>query len=414
MRIAVVGSGIAGLGAAWLLHPEHEITLFEADDRVGGHTHTVTVQDPSGPLAVDTGFIVFNELTYPNFVRLLGRLGVASRPTAMSFSVRCDRTGIEYSGTSLNTLFAQRRNLVRLRFLGMIRDILRFNREAPRLLEGGDERETVGAFLARRRYGEAFVDQYLVPMGAAIWSAPPGTFLEFPVRFVVEFFRNHRLMSLSGRPVWRTVAGGSARYVDALIAPFRDRIRTHSPVLAIRRSPDAVRLKVGGQGELAFDHVVVACHADQALAALADPTDSEREVLAAFPYQRNDVVLHTDASILPRRPLAWAAWNYHVPAAPTDLVTVTYNMNRLQGLQTGETYCVTLNEDRMVRADRVVRRFVYEHPLFRAGRTMAQQRHRELVGVNRTSFCGAYWGYGFHEDGLASAMAVAEAFGSRL
>lgn len=414
MRIAIVGSGISGLSAAYLLHADHEITLFEADDRAGGHTHTVPVELDGESHAVDTGFIVFNERNYPNFVRLLGRLGVRSHETTMSFSVRCDRTGLEYNGTSINRLFAQRRNLVNPGFYRMLRDILRFNREAAAVLEGGRGSTTVGEYVTENRYSEAFTERYLIPMGAAIWSAPPGSFRDFPIRFVVEFFRNHSLLGLRGHPVWRVIDGGSFRYVEALTRGFRDRIRTGWPVRSVTRLPDRVNVTAGANQVEPFDHVVLACHADQALQVLTDASDRERELLEAFPYQPNDVVLHTDVSALPKRRLAWGSWNYRIRRERTDRVTLTYDMNMLQGLNASRVFCVTLNEDGLVSPAHVIRRLTYHHPLFTSTRAAAQKRHAEVINVNRTSFCGAYWGYGFHEDGLASALRVCRPLGGTL
>lgn len=414
MRIAIVGSGISGLVCAWLLHTEHEVTLFEAERRIGGHTHTVHVDSGGRSVAVDTGFIVFNTLNYPNFVKLLDRLGVASQPTSMSFSVRDDEEDLEYNGSSLNGLFCQRRNLVRPRFWRMIRDLLRFNREALAVLDADDERMTLGEYVERQRYSRMFIDHYLVPMGAAIWSSPPGRFREFPIRFVVDFFNNHKLLSVSGRPVWRVVVGGSARYVEAMTASFRDRLRPGCRVRQVRRGASGVEVTADGCGTTTFDQVILACHSDEALAALADPSETERELLQAFPYQVNDVLLHTDVSVLPRRRRAWAAWNYRIVPGESERVTLNYNMNILQRLETPDVFVVTLNDRRSVQPSSVRGEFTYSHPVYVAGRTAAQRRHAELIRVNRTSFCGAYWGYGFHEDGVKSALAVCRAFGQEL
>jgi predicted NAD/FAD-binding protein len=327
----------------------------------------------------------------------------------MSFSVRCDRTGLEYNGTSLNRLFAQRRNLLRPRFLGMLRDILRFHRQAPEILARDDEETTVGQYLEENRFGRSFGEHYLVPMGAALWSCPPDTFRQFPIRFLVEFMRNHFLLQLRGRPVWRVICGGSARYVEAMTRRFSDRIRLSSPVRRVSRGTDGVRISTDGVGTETYDHAILACHADQALAMLDRPTRVERELLGAFPYQRNEVVLHTDTSLLPRKRLAWASWNYHLGRHKRDRSTVTYNMNLLQGLESRNTFLVTLNDLERIHPDRVIRRYVYHHPVYARGRASAQARHEDVIGPNRTSFCGAYWGYGFHEDGVASALRVCRA-----
>ena len=411
-RIAIVGSGISGLVTAHLLHRQHAITLFEADTHIGGHTHTHDITLGGERQAVDTGFIVFNHKTYPHFTRLLATLGVASDETLMSFSVSCARTGLEYNGTSLDTLFAQRRNLVSPGFLGMVRDILRFNREAREQaarLPG----VTVGEWVARLGYGTRFVNHYLVPMGASIWSCPPGEFLQFPVRFVMTFFENHGMLQVNDRPVWRVIRGGSARYVEALTAPFKGQIRLQTPVRGIRREADGVHVRTSSGTEV-FDEVVLACHADQALGMLEDPSPLETDLLGAFPYQANATVLHTDARILPRARRAWAAWNYHIPTTPGLPVTLTYNMNILQRLRSAHTFCVSLNSPGALAPEHILREMTYHHPLFAASREAAQARHPELIRANRTSYCGAYWGYGFHEDGVNSALAVGRAFGEAL
>jgi predicted NAD/FAD-binding protein len=410
MKIAIIGTGIAGNVAARRLHAEHDITVFEADSHVGGHTHTHRIELDGEVQQIDTGFIVFNDRTYPNFIALLDELGVASQPSSMSFSVRNEQSGLEYNGTSLNGLFAQRRNLLRPSFLRMIADILRFNREAPRLLgEEGDE-IALGAYLAEHAYSSRFIADYLVPMGAAIWSTDPDRMLGFPARFFVRFLHNHGMLSVNDRPAWRAIAGGSARYVEKLIAPWRHLIRLDCPVEQVRRLADGVRVVSRGGVAERYDHVFFACHADTALRLLADPSPAEREILGALPYQSNDVVLHTDTSLLPRARRAWAAWNYHVPAGRGDGVALTYNMNILQGLTSRHTYCVTLNRTEHIDPRRVLRRLCYSHPLFTPEGIAAQRRHHEISGANRTHYCGAYWRHGFHEDGVASALAALRLF----
>lgn len=411
MKVAVVGTGISGNVVAQRLHAAgHALTVFEAGDHVGGHAHTHEIELDGQRHHVDTGFIVFNERTYPNFVALLGDLGVASQPSSMSFSVRNDDSKLEYNGSSLNGLFAQRRNLLRPAFLGMLADILRFNREALGLLEGATVDLTLGDYLQTHRYGERFVADYLIPMGAAIWSTDPQRMFDFPAQFFVRFLHNHGMLSVHDRPTWRVIRGGSACYVDRLVAPWRDRIRLRCPVESVRRLPDGVLIGARGRSVERFDQVFLACHADQALRLLADPSPEERAVLGALPYQRNEAVLHTDTSLLPRRRRAWAAWNYHLPAGRREGLALTYNMNILQGLRARQTLCVTLNDSARIDPRRVLRRMVYEHPLFTPAGVVAQQRHHEISGVRLTHYCGAYWRYGFHEDGVVSALAALRLF----
>jgi predicted NAD/FAD-binding protein len=403
MKIAIIGTGIAGNVAGYHLQRAHDISVFEAGGHVGGHTHTHSVTAGGETHAVDTGFIVFNDWTYPNFIELLTELGVESQPSDMSFSVRVEKSGLEYNGTSLNSLFAQRRNLFRLSFHRMIRDILRFNRESLKLL-GGSTEVALGEYLETQGYSREFIDHYLIPMGAAIWSTDPTRMLGFPARYFVRFLHNHGMLSVDERPQWRVIRGGSARYVEKLTAPFADRIRLNTPVEYVRRLPDRVLVKARGQEAERFDHVFFACHSDQALALLADANTLEREVLGAIPYQENEVVLHTDSSLLPRRRLAWAAWNYHVPAEAGERVALTYNMNILQNLKARETFCVTLNRSEQIHPDRIIKRLTYHHPLYTRAAVAAQARQHEVNGANRAYFCGAYWRYGFHEDGVVSAL----------
>lgn len=410
MRVAVIGSGIAGNVAARRLNREHDVVVFEAAARPGGHSDTHEVEVAGRRFAVDTGFIVYNERTYPRFTALLAELGVATRESSMSFSVRDDAVGLEYNGTSLNALFAQRRNLFRPAFLGMVRDILRFNREAPAILQVPGEELTLGALLDRGGYGRAFREHYILPMGAAIWSTRPSAMLRFPARFFLRFLHNHGMLTVNDRPVWRTIQGGSRRYVERLIAPFRHRVRLGTPVEWIRRAPGIVIVKPRGHDAEHFDAAFVACHSDEALALLADPDAAEREVLSAIPYQRNEAVLHTDGRLLPRRRLARAAWNYHVPAGESP-VTLTYDMNVLQRLGAPEPLLVTLNRGDAIDPARILRRITYHHPVFTAASVAAQARQREINGRRRTYYCGAWWRNGFHEDGVASAEAAVAHFG---
>lgn len=406
MKIAIIGTGIAGNYAAYRLAPHHDITVFESKGRIGGHTNTVTVREPGRKLAIDTGFIVFNDATYPNFIALLDELGVASQPSDMGFSVSEAGGGIEYNGSSLNSLFAQRSNLFKPSFYRMLADILRFNREAPAVLESDGPELTLGEFLDRNGYTRNFANHYIVPMGSAIWSATAERMRNMPVKFFVRFFQNHGLLSVSDRPQWRVIQGGSARYVEKLVARHRHRIRLDTPVQEIRRRPDHVEVKAEGCEAERFDHVFFACHSDEALAMLADPTPVEQEVLGAIGYQRNEAVLHTDTSLMPQRRRAWAAWNYHLPepgAGADGRVTLTYNMNILQSLQASRDYCVTLNSTQSIDPEKILQVIQYSHPVFTERAVAAQKRHREVNGL-RSYFCGAYWRYGFHEDGVVSAI----------
>ncbi|MBI1349173.1 FAD-dependent oxidoreductase [bacterium] len=410
MQIAIVGAGISGLVAAYRLHSRHEITVFEAAVKPGGHTNTIPVEWDGESHQIDTGFIVYNEWTYPHFIELLNELRVPSQPTTMGFSVRDDATGLEYAGQSLNSLFAQRRNLINVRFLRMLADILRFNRQTLRMADQLPPQMTVAEFLAAGRYSEAFARQHLLPMGAAIWTCPLGTFSQFPIQFIIEFYRNHGLLNVVRRPTWRVITGGSQTYVDALTTSFRDRIRLSSPVTSVRRLDDEVEVQVRGEEPQRFDHVIFACHSDQALRILGSHANTlEREVLGQFPYSRNIAVLHTDESVLPRQRRAWASWNYRLTDDAEAPATVTYNMNMLQRLRSRHTFCVTLNDEASIDPARVLGRFEYHHPIFTTERSAAQARHHELLTANRTSFCGAYWRNGFHEDGVVSALRVVAA-----
>ena len=415
MKIAIVGSGIAGLTCAYLLQRQHQITLFEASDWVGGHTHTVDVEVQGQPFAIDTGFIVFNDWTYPNFIRLLDQLGVASQPTEMSFSVHDPASGSEYNGNNLNSLFAQRSNLLRPAFWGMLRDILRFNREAQ--FDLAEQRIaadlTLGQYLQQRGYGQRFIDHYIVPMGAAIWSMSLADMLQFPLQFFVRFFKNHGLLSVSDRPQWRVISGGSRSYVAPLSAGFAEHIRLNCPVQRVERDAEGVTLH-SAAGVERFDKVVFACHSDQALALLATPSAAERDILGALRYADNDVVLHTDTRLLPKRPLAWASWNYRLGGPVDQPAAVTYNMNILQGIRSATTFCVSLNQTDAIDPAQILGRYRYAHPQYSLDGLRAQARWQELLGEQHSYYCGAYWANGFHEDGVVSALRVAEAFGERL
>jgi predicted NAD/FAD-binding protein len=414
MRIAIVGAGISGMVAAHLLHPRHEIVVFEAGERPGGHSNTIRVDTPEQTHHVDTGFMVFNDRNYPSFERLLAQLGVESQPSDMSFGVSDGLGDFEYSSASPNGLFAKRAHLGMPWFHRMIADLVRFNRAARKLLSGGGEDVSFGEWLAHLRFSEAFVQRLIVPQVCAVWSADPQQMWSFPARFLAEFFDNHGMLALRGRPRWRTVTGGSERYVQALTYPWRDRLRLAAPVRAIERDEAGVLITAwGGEGER-FDEVVIATHSDQALALLADATDREREILGAMPYQDNEAVLHSDPGMLPRRRRAWASWNYHLLDRPGDRATVTYHMNRLQSLQADRELCVTLNRSDAIDPATVIRTIPYAHPVYTEAGIRAQARREEISGRNRTHYCGAYWGSGFHEDGVVSGLAVAERFGVRM
>jgi predicted NAD/FAD-binding protein len=414
MRIAIVGAGISGMVVAHLLHRPHDVVVFEAGERAGGHSNTIRVDTPEQTLHVDTGFMVFNDRNYPSFERLLAQLIVESQPSTMSFGVSDGLGDFEYNSASPNGLFAKRAHLATPWFHRMIADLVRFNRAARELLSGGGGDVSFGEWLAQREFSDAFVQRLIVPQVCAVWSADPRQMWSFPARFLVEFFEHHGMLGLLGRPRWRTITGGSERYVRALTHAWRDRLRLNAPVQRIERRGEGVLVKPRGGEAERFDEVVIATHSDQALALLADATDREREILGALPYQRNEAVLHSDTRMLPRRRRAWASWNYHLLEQPGDRATVTYHMNRLQSLQADRELCVTLNRTEAIDPATVIRVIPYAHPVYTAAGIRAQARRSEISGHNRTHYCGAYWGWGFHEDGVVSALAVAEHFGVRL
>ena len=411
MRLAIIGGGVSGLVCAHMLHAEHELVLFEAGDEPGGHADTVRVETDTGGYDVDMGFIVFNDRNYPNFERLLDDLEVATQPAQMSFGVS-DGADFEYSGSSPNGLFASRANIVRPSFHRMVADLARFNREAVELLDG-EEDPTLREWLAERRYSDAFVERLIVPQASAVWSAHPEQMWSFPARFLVEFFDNHGMLGFRGRPRWRTITGGSRRYVEALTRPWRESIRLSTPVTEVSRHADHVVVSTRAEEPECFDAVVIATHSDQALALLEDPSERERELLGAIPYQRNEAVLHTDRSLLPRRRRAWASWNYHLGADAAGGCTMTYHMNSLQSLRAQEEFCVTLNRTAAIDPERIIRTIDYSHPVYTPAGVVAQSRREEISGRNRTHYCGAYWGWGFHEDGVNSALRVAREIGAR-
>jgi predicted NAD/FAD-binding protein len=415
VRIAIVGAGVSGLSAAHMLHREHHVTVYEAGAYAGGHTNTIRVETEHATHHVDTGFIVMNDRNYPHFTKLLDSLAVARQPTHMSFSVKGEDEDFEYCGTPLG-VFCQPSNLLSVRFQRMLVDLVRFNRSLRALLAQADpSQESLGAFLARGRFSRTFVERLIVPQVSAVWSADPRQIDSFPVRFLAEFFSNHGMLGFRDRPQWETVVGGSARYLDVLTAPFRERIRLSTPVRSITRSAEHVELAIDGVEPERYDQVVIATHSDQALALLADAGERERELLGATPYQRNEAVLHTDSSLLPRRRRARAAWNFHLLREPKPLSTVTYYMNHLQRLRADRDFCVTLNRSEAIDPAKIIRTIDYSHPVYTAAGVAAQARHGEISGfANRTHYCGAYWGWGFHEDGVRSALAACEPFGVSL
>jgi predicted NAD/FAD-binding protein len=409
LKIAIIGSGIAGNTIAYHLNKQHDVTVFEAESHIGGHTHTHHIKHEGAEYNVDTGFIVFNDRTYPNFIALLDELKVAWQPSEMSFSVQCEKTGLEYNGTNLNSLFAQRRNLFKPSFHQMIRDILRFNKTSLELLADGNEIK-LGDYLKQGKYSQQFIDHYIIPMGSAIWSTEARQMLDFPARFFVRFFHHHGMLTVNNRPQWRTINNGSASYVNALTESFKDKIRLNTPVESVRRLAASVRVKPLHGEEEKFDYVFFACHSDQALKLLSDKKTNEIEILSAIPYQQNTIFLHHDVSLMPKRKLAWAAWNYHVTNPHAEQVAVTYNMNILQNLQSKEPLLVTLNHTKLINPAKVIKRLKYMHPIYTLAGAAAQARHAEISGKNRTGFAGAYWRNGFHEDGVVSALEAIKHF----
>lgn len=413
MRIAIVGTGIAGNVAAWKLRDHHDITVYEAAGYIGGHTNTIDVEEGGRTLAIDTGFIVFNDRTYPHFIGMLEAIGQASKPSNMSFSVHSEDGRIEWKSSSLNGVFAQRSNLFRPSFHRMLRDVMRFFRDAVTDIQRFGRQLTLREYLSARNYSQQFIDDYLVPMAAAIWSAEPGAVLDMPALFLVRFFKNHGLLQLQDRPEWRVIEGGSREYVGRLVAGHRDRIRLNAPVTSIARTNGGVDVTSASGGKERYDYVFLACHSDQALGLLSDPTATEEAVLGAIDYQANEAVLHLDTGVLPRRRRAWSSWNYMIPRDDRNRVAVSYNMNILQGLDAQRTYVVTLNDTDRIDKSKIIRRVQYDHPVFSLPTISAQKRQAEL-NCDRTFYCGAYWRNGFHEDGVVSAMNAVRHFEERL
>jgi predicted NAD/FAD-binding protein len=415
-RVAVIGSGISGLAAAYYLSRKHEVCVFESESRIGGHTHTVTVDSSRGPLPIDTGFIVHNDHTYPNFIKLMEELAVPRVNSDMSFAVSCRKSGYEYSSRGLRGYFAQRQNLLKPRPYRLYNELRRFNRDATTLL-GRPESESLqlGEYLDEQRYSEEFREFYLFPMAAAVWSCAPSAVRQFPAAMLVRFFENHGMLTINGHPQWKTVPGGCSRYLSPLTAPFKERIVTNAKIRSASRDSQGVTLNFqNDRPSQRFDHVVFATNCDRVLPLLENPSESERDILQNFRTSANDVVLHTDSALLPTRPEARASWNYllHLDSRNGHSpVTMTYHMNRLQSLPVEENYCVTLNANSQIRPDKILRRFVYHHPMYTLESLRAQRRWAEISGVNRLHFAGAYWFYGFHEDGVNSALRVARSLG---
>jgi predicted NAD/FAD-binding protein len=410
MRVAIIGSGISGLAAGWYLSRRHEVYLFEKEPRLGGHTNTVMVENGVDPIPVDTGFIVHNDRTYPNLVSLLAELGVETQPSDMSFSVFCRRTGFEYSSRGINGFFAQRSNLLRREHYLLLTEILRFNRTVPKLLDQpGAESAAIGDVIDEGRYDKVFTDRYLFPMASAVWSMSLDSIRSFPAATLLRFFHNHGMLGINTHPKWKVIRGGSHKYIPLLTVPFKDRIFLDARIVSVGRQESSVTLNFENRPAMAFDQVVFACHGDQVLPLLEQPTGAECDVLGKFRTNRNVATLHTDASLLPSHLPARASWNYNLGLSGKIAAAVTYHMNRLQSLRTAEEYCVTLNGEDAIDPAKVLRNFVYHHPLYTREAVHAQDRWSEISGSNRTHYCGAYWFYGFHEDGLNSALRVAHA-----
>ena len=415
MKIAIIGSGISGLTSAYLLNRNHDITVFEANDYIGGHTHTHNIKIKDKEYAVDTGFIVYNERTYPNFIKLLDTLGVERQLSTMGFSVKSASEDYEYAGESLNSLFAKRSNIFRLGFLRMLYEMYRFGKKSDSTGLGLDVSITLGTYLRSENYSNEFINYFIIPMGAAIWSTPANKVLDMPAYFFIKFFYNHGMLEIINRPKWWVIKDGSSAYIKKIIKGFESKINLSSPIRTVSRLDNGIEIETANSKKpLMFDAVVFATHSDQALGMLKDPTEKEKDILSSIPYQKNEVLLHTDSSVLPKRKLAWASWNYQLDSNPESPVVLTYNMNILQSLDCDETFCVTLNDHQSVDKSKVLKKITYHHPLFTVKGIEAQKRKLEISGVNNTYYCGAYWHNGFHEDGVVSALEVCKHFGEQI
>jgi predicted NAD/FAD-binding protein len=418
-RIAIIGSGISGLTCGYLLHKKHDITLYEAEDYIGGHTATKEVDVEGKTYAIDTGFIVYNDWTYPNFIKLMDQLHVQSQPTEMSFSVKNIAQNIEYNGNTLNSLFAQRRNILRPKFWSIVRDILRFNKLCNASVQQNEDHGQISLyeFIVANNFSQAFTYNYILPMCAAIWSTSLADIKSFPFAFFLKFFHNHGLLNIIDRPQWRTLVGGSKQYIAPLTEDFKDKIRLSSPVKSVSKVGDKYAVVTDQNAAEMFDEVIFACHSDQALGMLTEPSSQQTDILGAIRYGTNEVVLHTDSSVLPKRKLAWASWNYLITGKPDEQqapIALTYNMNILQCLSSATTFCVTLNSSQNIDTQKILGRYQYAHPQFTPAAIQAQTRRGEISAVDGLHFCGAYWHNGFHEDGVRSALDVCLVFGETL
>ena len=415
MKIAIIGSGISGLTAAYLLNRKHDVTIFEANDYIGGHTHTHKVNIDGKKYSVDTGFIVYNERTYPNFIKLLDLLNVERQLSTMGFSVKSISKDYEYAGESLNSLFAKRSNIFRFGFLRMLYEMYHFGKKADSSGIGLDASVTLGDYLKKEKYSGEFINYFIIPMGAAIWSTPANKVLNMPAYFFIKFFYNHGMLETINRPNWWVIKNGSSEYIKKIIRGFENKINLSTPVKTVARKNEGIEIQVAKKEEtLKFDSVIFATHSDQALEMLENPTDTEKDILSSIPYQKNEVLLHTDSSVLPRRKLSWASWNYQLDSDPALPVVLTYNMNILQSINCKETLCVTLNDHNSVDETKILKKITYHHPLFNVKSIEAQKRKSEISGVNNTHYCGAYWRNGFHEDGVVSALDVCKDFGEQI
>lgn len=415
MKIAIVGTGISGLTAAYMLHRQHDVHVFEANNYIGGHTNTILVKEGNKEIPVDTGFIVFNENNYPNLCGLFDALDVESRKSDMSFSVHCEKTGLEYNGTDFNRLFSQRKNIINPAFWRMLKDIIRFNEESPVVLRDGiDDTITVAEFAEKNKFSEKFIEYYLVPLGASLWSSPAEQFRRFPIKFVLEFLNNHCMLQVNDRPQWRTVVGGSYQYIKPLTQGFREKVYLNNGVLSVIRKNNKVELILSNGTTEIFDEVILATHADTSRRLVKNIETEEHSMLDIFKYQYNEAVLHTDINVLPDNQRTWASWNYRIPATENNHAAVTYNMNMLQGIESETIYNVSLNQTNQIDPNKIIRRINYHHPIFQPGRDIAQSQHEKLIRRRGISYCGAYWGYGFHEDGVRSALAVCATYDQEL